>query len=194
MTQTPLWYCCPGSSCLLACPYSRKGSAVLALPKFMLPPDPHTELPCLPVTPMACLGLGESGPQLQRMGHCPACWMEQQVWQCLQMIWLCRGVPSQPGAGWAQAGQAARCCPGVAGKKCWHTWLMWASGLVCTFSSHPEPGRSRCTHPGGCFPCSADLLPHPWLPSATWPRKRCHVVRGLLSLAYTQFGLCLGLG
>lgn len=80
------------------------------------------------------------------MGHCPTCWTEQQVWQCLQMIWLCRGIPSQPGAGWAQAGQAARCCPGVAGKKCWHAWLMWASGLVLGSPSHPEPGRSRLDH------------------------------------------------
>lgn len=55
-------------------------------------------------------------------------------------------------------------------------------------------GSQASTHTGGCFPCSADLLPHPWLPSATWPRKRCHMVRGLLSLAYTHFGLCLGLG
>lgn len=82
----------------------------------------------------------------QRMGHCPTCWIGQQLWQCLQMIWLCRGVPSQPGAGWAQAGQAARCCLGVVGQECGHTWLMWASGLVCTSSSHPEPGRSCLDH------------------------------------------------
>lgn len=56
------------------------------------------------------------------------------------------------------------------------------------------PGSQASSHPEGCFPCRADLLPHPWLPSATWPRKRCHVVMGLLSLAYTLLGLCLGLG
>lgn len=55
-------------------------------------------------------------------------------------------------------------------------------------------GSRASAHLGCCFPCSADLLPHHWLCSASWAREKGHVVTGLLSLAYTQLGLCLALG
>lgn len=114
----------------------------------MLPSTTHTELPCLPWLAQAWEKVAPSSfhGSDQRMGHCPPCWMEQQVWQCLQTTWLCRGVPSEPKAGWAQASQAARRCPGEAGQECWHDWPMWASRLARTSSPHTEPGRARFDH------------------------------------------------
>lgn len=126
----------------------------------MLPPAPHTELPCLLVTPVACPGLGESGPQLLS-------WLRRKDGAAglavpADDLAVQRGPPhslEQDGHGLARRGWA-----GVL------PWLRWANRLACTSSPQPEPGRSHLDHVsahlGCCSPCSADLLPHPGLHSA----------------------------
>lgn len=83
-----------------------------------------------------------------RMGPCSPCGMEQQVWQSLQMIWLCRGVQSRMGTGW----------PGcqVLARRGWAGVLAWLADvgkrLVRISSPHPEQGRSCLDH----------MLVHTW--------------------------------
>lgn len=128
------------------------------------------------------------------MGHCPRCWMEQHVWQCLQMIWLCRGVASQPGAGWAQAGQAARGCPGEAGQE----WLADVGKQAGRYLLSPPRARQvlleshPSTHPGCCSPCSAHLLPHHGLSSA--PQRKVPRAHGPALPGPSSAGLVSGSG
>lgn len=154
----------------------------------MLPPAPHTELPCLSVTPVACPGLGESCPQLlswlrPKDGSLPILLNgaaslavpadDLAVQRCLLT------VQSRMSTGW----------PGcqVLPRRGWAGVLAWLADVGKQAGMHLlSPPRARqvqlgshaSAHLGCCFLCSANLLPHHWLPSAPWPRERCHVVMG----------------